>query len=205
MKKTAIGVAPKNAIDIVKKILEENSNIVCLDFGIYRPELKHFNERRKRNERRSPFEATEHSKSKHYFRLPRRDILNGAIEKRIVKLFPGEALQVLSKVYVEDAVHIPMLDLEIPARKDNLQFAIESIKALGQKRGALVVSGASYHYYGLELLYLGEWQMFMYKSLLLDDVVDRRWVGHRLLDGFSNLRLSEKGNYGFLPYVVEML
>jgi len=205
MKKSAKGVVPKNAIDIVKKILEENPNIACLDFGIYRPELRHFNERKKKGERRSPFEATEHSKSKQYFRLPRKDILVGTIEKKIAKLFPGEALQVLSKVYVEDAMHIPMLDLEIPARKENLLFAVESIKALGQKKGAILVSGASYHYWGFELLYLDEWQTFMHKSLLLDDVVDRRWVGHRLLDGFSNLRLSEKGNYGFLPYVIEML
>ena len=108
-------------------------------------------------------------------------------------------------VYVEGAMHIPMLDLEVEAKPENMQFAIDSIKALGQKHGVILMSGASYHYWGFELLTTDEWRAFMHTSLLLDDVVDRRWVGHRLLDGFSNLRLSEKGNYGFSPYIAAML
>src|SRR3989344_1637986 len=193
------------AVDVLKRILEENQKIPCVDFGIYRPSLKHFSDRKEKRKQRSPFEATEHSLAKEYFRVSRKDVLGGKIEKRVGKLFPGEAVQALSKVYVEGAMHIPMLDLEVEAKPENMQFSIDSIKALGQKHGVILMSGASYHYWGFELLTTDEWRAFMHTSLLLDDVVDRRWVGHRLLDGFSNLRLSEKGNYGFSPYIAAML
>lgn len=46
---------------------------------------------------------------------------------------------------------------------------------------------------------------FMYKCLLLDQVVDSRWIGHRLLDGFGALRLTKKGLKYFEPYVVAEL
>ncbi len=193
------------ALDVLKRILEDNSKIPCVDLGIYRPSLKHFSDRKDKKERRSPFEATEHSLAKKYIRVSRKEIFNGKIEKMIGRLFPGEAIQALSRIYIEGTMHIPMLDLEIEEKEENLDFAVNSIKALGQKHGVILRSGASYHYWGFDLLSKEEWLQLMHTSLLLDDVVDRRWVGHRMLDGFSNLRLSEKGNYGFCPYVIATL
>lgn len=196
----------KTALDVLHQLLRANSMIARLEFGLYHPTLTHFKEQNT-TERRSPFEATEHSKAKDYFKLDRDDILKGeAVERKIDQLLPGQALQVLSVVHmrqVRSRIHIPMIDLEIEPDEKNLAFAVDSIKALRQKHGALLLSGGSYHWWGYELLMHAEWQAFMYSSLLLDDVADRRWVGHRLHDGFSNLRISpKKGKYEYIPYVV---
>jgi hypothetical protein len=57
--------------------------------------------------------------------------------------------------------------------------------------GAIINSGMSYHGWGLELLTDDDWRRFMARALLLDRI-DRRWVGHRLIDGQANIRVSEK-------------
>lgn len=196
----------KTALDVIRNILLANSMIAQLEFGIYHPSLIHFNERAG-TKRRDPFEATEHSKAKNYFKLKRDELLgDGRLENRIRNLLPGQALQLLSLTYIKQLrsrIHMPMIDLEISPLEENLDFAVNSVKALRQAHGALLMSGGSYHYYGYELMTQAEWETFMHRSLLLDDVADRRWVGHRLLDGFSNLRISPKqGKYDYLPYVV---
>jgi hypothetical protein len=54
-------------------------------------------------------------------------------------------------------------------------------------------SGRSFHGYGVELLTRDEWIEFKGKLLLLNvpdepDIVDQRWIGHRLTKGTSALR-----------------
>lgn len=196
----------KTALDVLRELLRNNSMISQLEFGIYHPTLTHFKEQTE-IKRRDPFEATEHSRAKSYFKLKREDLLivNG-LEERITNLLPGQALQVLSITYIKQLrsrIHIPMIDLEIEPKPENVEFAVASIKALRQAHGALLLSGGSYHWWGYELMTQAEWESFMHLALLLDDVADRRWIGHRLLDGFSNLRISPKGRHNYIPYVVQ--
>ncbi len=103
-----------------------------------------------------------------------------------------EAMKVVSRVRTKDGIfHIPLLDLDIPVGENGPALAEEVFRALGIRHGAIINSGASYHGWGLELLPDDEWRRFMARALLLDRI-DRRWVGHRLLDGQANLRISEK-------------
>jgi hypothetical protein len=72
-------------------------------------------------------------------------------------------------------------------------------------RAALVQSGRSYHLYLGELLSHNDWVKFMGRILLLNPrdeqpIVDARWVGHRLMAGYSALRWSAKGR-PYLPTV----
>lgn len=61
-------------------------------------------------------------------------------------------------------------------------------------------SGRSFHGYGASLLTESEWIRFMGLLLLanqprLEPTVDPRWIGHRLLAGFSSLRWTKKTSY----------
>lgn len=113
-----------------------------------------------------------------------------------------EALKIVSRVRTtEGYFHIPLLDLDIPVEEGAPASIEEVAKNLGISSGAVLDSGRSYHFWGLQLLTVEDWYRFMYRALLLDRI-DRRWVGHRLIDGQANLRISEKR--GKVPVVVHV-
>jgi hypothetical protein len=113
-----------------------------------------------------------------------------------------EAMKVVSRVRTVNGIfHIPILDLDIPVGENGMETAAEVFANLGVAHGAIINSGASYHGWGLELLTDSDWRKFMARALLLDKI-DRRWVGHRLIDGQANLRISEKR--GKVPTVVHV-
>jgi len=113
-----------------------------------------------------------------------------------------EAMKVVSRVRTKDGIyHIPLLDLDIPVDENGVESVQEVFIGLGIRSGAIINSGMSYHGWGLELLSEFEWRRFMARALLLDRI-DRRWVGHRLLDDQANLRVSEKR--GNVPKVVHV-
>lgn len=112
-----------------------------------------------------------------------------------------EALAAVSKVRTKNGIfHIPLLDLDIPIDENGIEKIKEISLGLGIEHAAILNSGRSYHFWGLELLSEEKWRKFMYRALLLDKI-DRRWVGHRLIDGHASLRISEKG--GKIPVVIE--
>lgn len=118
------------------------------------------------------------------------------------KIRVHEALKAISKVKTTDGIfHIPLLDLDVPVDENGVEKIKEVALGLGINHAAVLNSGRSYHFWGLELLSEEEWRKFMYRALLLDRI-DRRWVGHRLIDGQANLRISEKG--GYIPTVVHV-
>jgi hypothetical protein len=57
----------------------------------------------------------------------------------------------------------------------------------------MLISGNSYHFYGRTLLEHRDWVKFIGRSLLLEPLVDVRYLGHCLLDGFASLRISAHG------------
>lgn len=198
------------ATQVLKEIVQMNG-FPYLVFGVYRPTgwkpgtLEHFKDA-KPNARRDPRVAVEHSLAKTYFKIMHEEIAAGQIEHALTRLDSQECLQVLSCVETSGGtVGIPMLDIEIAPSEENLRYTIECIKALGQEKGVILASGASYHYYGYRPLPIEEWRKFMLTSLLLDGVVDTRWVAHRMLDNFANLRISRKGSYPDLPHVLTEL
>lgn len=124
-----------------------------------------------------------------------------------------EALKAVSRVRTTDGdCHIPFLDLDIPVEESGPASIREVIEALNEikfndekkihlRAGAVLDSGKSYHFWGLELIPDHEWQEFLQRVLLLDRI-DRRWVGHRLIDKQANLRISQKR--GKVPKVVQV-
>jgi hypothetical protein len=91
--------------------------------------------------------------------------------------------------------HLPLVDFR---SADLRRVRIASALLVGEyrtDRAALFASGRAYHLYLGVLLTREQWVEFMGRILLLNsrgkrEVVDSRWVGHRLLGGFGALRWS---------------
>lgn len=106
--------------------------------------------------------------------------------------------------------HLPMADLSGHGLAE-IRSAFDQISAEASwRRAALFASGRSFHFYGFVLLDLEAWIKFMGRLLLLNrrgerEVVDSRWVGHRLMAGYGSLRWSWRGaQYTSAPQLVHM-
>ena len=95
-----------------------------------------------------------------------------------------------------------MMDFMCAPSSTNLGLLTHLLGDLHQGRGCLLDSGRSYHYYGFRLLSGTEWQIFMGKCLLMSSLVDDRYIGHQLVDGYCVLRLSSGNLKSCVPTVV---
>ena len=86
--------------------------------------------------------------------------------------------------------HLPMLDFQCPPDAyflTALQFGLKKIVPGG---GAVVHSGRSFHFFGFCHMTEPRWREFMYRALLLAPLTDARYVAHRLIDGYADLRIT---------------
>lgn len=120
-------------------------------------------------------------------------------ENLLENLDPDKDVALHSRVSMKDeanTLHIPMIDFNYSVTISNhFPEIIKLTSDFGCETVALFDSGRSYHLYGNALLKPEEWQKFMGRLLLLNQpnqekVVDSRWIGHRLLSGYSSLRWS---------------
>lgn len=103
--------------------------------------------------------------------------------------------------------HIPMIDFSLEKMKSQVVFNRMSLylpKSL-MLNMALYSSGRSFHAYSVTLIGQKDWHSFMGRLLLINprhtnNLVDTRWVGHRLIGGFGSLRWSNNsGEYLGMP------
>jgi hypothetical protein len=102
--------------------------------------------------------------------------------------------------------HFALLDFQTTDAERVNRVAESLVLERRPPRAALVHSGRSFHLYMGELLSHADWVRFMGRILLLNTrdappTVDARWVGHRLMAGYSALRWSAKGR-PFSPEVI---
>ena len=102
--------------------------------------------------------------------------------------------------------HFALVDFEIDEMESVEKTAEVLISEYRAPRATLVNSGRSFHLYLAVLLSRQEWVRFMGRLLLLNargeqPTVDPRWIGHRLLGGFSALRWSAN-HHPCVPKVV---
>ncbi len=83
-----------------------------------------------------------------------------------------------------------MMDFVAPPSTKNLEVLTRLLRELRHRRGWLLESGRSYHYYSQQILTDEEWKVFLGKCLLMSGYVDDRYIGHQLVDGHCVLRLS---------------
>lgn len=127
------------------------------------------------------------------FYLKREEITLDNINKIIGALNKETVLGIASKVKLnsqESIVHIPLMDFKCEISSQNLDKIKEFLRKVDQE-GVILETKRSYHFYGFKLITTEEWYRFLGRCLLFSDFTDSRYVGHRLIAGFSVLRISE--------------
>lgn len=110
------------------------------------------------------------------------------------------ALSSVCKISDGSEKYIPLMDFRVSPSKENLVKVMALVKAIGVS-GAILKSGKSYHFFGFELLSKDENISFLGKCVLLAPITDARYIGHRLIDGSSDLRITTSEAKSFLPIV----
>jgi hypothetical protein len=137
------------------------------------------------------------------FDLPITDIGDGWLESVLSSLSDGEELAFHSCIKESGkSYHLPMIDLDCSV--EHLEAAKKILsRVLPRNISSSLVfynSGRSLHAYSLmRLKPTKEWHDFMGRLLLANlpshsPVVDSRWIGHRLIGGFSSLRWSSNSD-----------
>lgn len=143
-----------------------------------------------------------------FLSLPSKDLTKDWIEETIASLRPDQELALHSIVRMNGRNwHIPMIDFSLEEMRPQVVFDRMSSylpKAL-MLNMAVYSSGRSFHAYSTTLIGQKAWHDFMGRLLLInprgkDNIVDTRWIGHRLIGGFGSLRWSSNsGYYAGLP------
>jgi hypothetical protein len=113
-----------------------------------------------------------------------------------------------SRVQLVDGTyrHIPMMNFH-PLEQVSLDSITEFVQlSEPAQKGVLLESGRYFHYYGYSLLDQDEWLQFNARFLMPMILVRSRYIGHRLRDGYSTLRLSNDSQYKpLVPHVVRII
>lgn len=119
----------------------------------------------------------------------------------LMSLEPEYELAMHSSITVNhNLFHLPMIDF---GSKGASPAASEILKELCRHWNLgfnIYASGRSFHAYGNRLLTHNEWIQFMGSLLLLNKpsgykLIDERWVGHRIMAGYSALRWSKNTSH----------
>ena len=138
--------------------------------------------------------------------ISREQFLNFNYIQDIANFCPKDRnLAIHSLVECHDRIyrHIPMIDMSTQSRAhlQKLRFFLQEDLF---HEFIWFESGRSFHGYGSSLLTHDEWISFMGQLLLsnqkdLKPTVDPRWIGHRLIAGYSALRWTNNTFY-YLKY-----
>ncbi|MBP9143902.1 MAG: hypothetical protein KBF21_14285 [Thermoanaerobaculia bacterium] len=128
----------------------------------------------------------------------RREHLADEYCKLRASLSRGRDLAMHSQVLIRhgervEIFHIPMVDFKTPTIEDGWSTIVEILADFQCSSGALFFSGQSWHLYGAALVPQARWSSLIGSLLLANkdggrQIVDCRWIGHRLRAGYCSLR-----------------
>ena len=133
--------------------------------------------------------------------------------KELSLLKAGEELAWHSSVYRLGArFHIPMVDFQGIYQENKFKPLVQNLLKRVKGNAYIFDSGRSSHGYMLSLLTEEEWYFYLGLLLLSNpfsssepQIVDSRWVGHSLKQGFSALRWSKNTElYLQVPFLKEI-
>jgi hypothetical protein len=138
------------------------------------------------------------------FSVSGNDLTEEWVQSTLSLLRPDQELAIHSKVSMAGRNwHIPMIDFSL--EKGMSEEVFDRMSRLLPKslmlNMAVYSSGRSFHAYSTTLLTPKSWYDLMGRLLLInprnaDEIVDTRWVGHRLVGGYGSLRWSNNsGQY----------
>ncbi len=153
-----------------------------------------------------------YSDERFIFEVPFHHLNDDALYSFLTRLSPRQDLALHSTICVDgNVLHIPMIDFGGRNQKTLNLKSLHALQSHWSMEFAIYNSGRSFHAYGDRLLPEDEWIKFMGSLLLLNEpgasrILDTRWVGHRLLAGYSALRWScNTRQYKRYPAFVGML
>ncbi len=198
-----------NAFEVIKVILVSNSDIKSVNFKSYLP-AKHFLEEdsQKRSDVSRMLKENP-AKLELKLTMDRETVFSDSFSEIVNNnTAGGRCVAMLSTVKCQSTrriFHIPMMDFGCDISAENQTKIVEFLKAIGQK-GFVLVSGASYHFYGSTLLSEKDWTKFLGKMILFTDYVDVRYIGHRLNQGLCALRITKNQKLNsIVPVVVAVV
>jgi len=122
------------------------------------------------------------------------DIVEGLISQLVLTNVKEVEVGLTSKVkrWIFKPKHIPQIDL---IGRHDTSAIIEMLTKLGLlSKVSLYDSGNSYHVWYHTVVSARAWKEFMHRLLLVNDqnnsMIDTRWVGNSLRQGYSLLRLT---------------
>lgn len=130
--------------------------------------------------------------------------LNETLLAKLRRQSPHDTIAVSSKIDInqDEVAHIPLLDFHIPCTPQNLDIVCEAMSAIIGAEVIILESGKSYHAYAVALLSELEWRQFLYRAVLLNPIVDTRYIAHQLTEGRCALRIVPTARKTYAPKVV---
>jgi hypothetical protein len=141
------------------------------------------------------------------FTVTRTELLDGRVDREVASLQPGQVIALDSRCTLDDGsqAHLPLMDFRVLPRSDQVSDLLLALRLIDQRRGAILHSGRSYHYYGFEPMSGPDWLLFLGRCLLLSPLTDSRYIAHRLIGGSASLRVHASTAKPQIPYVVAVL
>tara|TARA_B100000929_G_scaffold279803_1_gene257268 strand:- start:977 stop:1543 length:567 start_codon:yes stop_codon:yes gene_type:complete len=132
------------------------------------------------------------------FSLPSSSLSVDWLELQLQALDVGQELAINSEVYIGGRKkHLPLIDFSISHW--DASFVLRRMQQIIPKKIinnlAIYDSGRSFHGYSQVLLTPKDWFNYMGRLLLVNppggkEIIDSRWVGHRVIGGYCALRWS---------------
>lgn len=197
------------APEFVAALARIDPQVEALSFNIYAP-APGIQERLGDFECKPPAEIVNHflhhdNSTNEHWQVSANDVTIETISQRIADLPGNLALGLESRCMFKNSSvrYIPMMDFQLGRSAGHLELLKHFLQRLTDK-GIIVDSGASYHFYGFDFLDHAQWIRFMGKCLLVP-WSDARWIGHSLIAGGGDLRISPSELKPKLPVVCEVL
>jgi hypothetical protein len=197
-----------STLELAQRIIGNNSKIQQVSLRVYE------------------YIPQSHINPEYHFRIPKKPFLE--IQQKVLDELAenhgkGWNVALSSRVVLEDGRegHLILVDLALSKSKKNLELVKNRFKEMIKPQyggGFFLETGNSYHYFGENLLdSRDELVEFSGNSLITSIVADKptkvsirylvddRHVGHSLIRGSFNLRLTTKGSKKFIPRVVDYI
>ncbi|MCY1274832.1 hypothetical protein D9M68_489950 [compost metagenome] len=135
-------------------------------------------------------------------KIPSPELTADRISQEISLLNQNQELSINSNVSIKGrSYHIPMIDFALEEGLSNkiIDRMFDYLPKAIVLSMAFYHSGNSYHAYSTTLLSPKEWLEFMGRLLLINprggqQIIDSRWIGHRIIGGYSSLRWSNNSS-----------